>query len=75
MTRRRYYDGLRCDVCGRFMRPEPGASWLRIPACDLPGEWGKERDRCKQCTEAHGPLTCGSKYRAELVCGVYEDNR
>ena len=61
----------KCDYCGRFMRPgAPGSSWVMVPACDIPGEWGDERDRCAACTEKHGPAVCSPKYRADLCCGV-----
>lgn len=62
---------IQCDKCGRFMRREAGASWVFVPACDIPGEFGDERDRCKKCTQAHGPARCGPKYKAELCEGVY----
>lgn len=61
----------KCDICGKFHRPVKGAAWLRIPACDIPGECGSEKDRCAGCVETHGPFVVDSKYRAELVSGVY----
>lgn len=61
----------KCDRCGRFMRPgAPGSSWVMVPACDIPGEYGDERDRCPTCTEEHGPAVCATKYRRDLCCGV-----
>ena len=62
----------KCDCCGRFHRPEKGAAWLQIPACDIPGEYGAEADRCAACVEKHGPFQPDdNKYRTELVTGVY----
>jgi hypothetical protein len=62
---------IRCDRCGRFFSPAKGGSWVSVPACDIPGEWGDERERCVDCTEKYGALKCAPKYRAELCCGVY----
>ena len=67
-----YYGyAMRCDLCGRFMKPEPGASWVCVPATDIPGEYGDERDRCKTCTELYGMATCNPKYRADMCQGTY----
>lgn len=62
---------MRCDTCGCFMSPEPGASWVMVPACDIPGEYGDERTRCVKCTEIHGAAQCGSKYKQEMCQGVF----
>ena len=60
----------KCDCCGQFMRPgAPGTSWVMVPACDIPGEYGDERDRCADCTEKHGQAVCSTKYRRDLCCG------
>jgi hypothetical protein len=61
----------KCDICGKFHRPESGAAWLQIPACDIPGEFGDERARCARCVTKFGPFHPGPKYRADLVSGVY----
>lgn len=62
----------KCDRCGRFMRQEPGASWVFVPAIDVPGHtFGDERERCKRCTEKYGPAVCASGYVEELCCGIY----
>lgn len=61
----------KCDCCGRFMRPgAPGTSWVMVPASDIPGEYGDERDRCAACTKERGPAVCAPKYRADLCCGT-----
>ena len=65
----------RCDSCGRFFIPGPGSSWVFVPAIDVPGEYGDERERCKQCTDRIGPAVCAPKYRADRCCGVIEDPR
>ena len=61
----------RCDLCGKFHRAETGASWVAVPSCDIPGESGDERDRCRSCTEEHGAVQPTGRYRLEMVCGVY----
>ena len=61
---------MRCDYCGRFMRPEPGASLVFVPHSDI--SFGEERDRCRTCTEKHGPVTCSPQYVAHLCCGIYK---
>lgn len=61
----------KCDCCGKFHKAENGAAWLRIPSCDIPGESGDERDRCAVCVGEFGPFTPSTKYRAEMVTGVY----
>ncbi len=64
---------LKCDRCGQFMKPESGASWVRVPATDIPGDYGDERDRCKSCTKNHGPAVCSGKYVKSICCGIYGD--
>jgi hypothetical protein len=60
-----------CDTCGRFTVPgSPGTSWVHVPACDIPGEFGDERDRCAKCTEKYGPAQAAAKYVAKLVSGT-----
>lgn len=60
----------KCDWCGRFFRPVAGSSWVMVPAADIPGEYGDERERCKDCTETHGPAECSGKYVKHLCCGI-----
>ena len=60
-----------CDRCGRFTNPgQVGSSWVMVPACDIPGEWGDERHRCRPCTERYGPAVAAPKYVQHLVCGI-----
>lgn len=62
----------KCDVCGKFHKAEPGAAWLNIPGCDIPGEYGTEADRCKTCVDKFGGFDVDTnKYKAELVAGIY----
>jgi hypothetical protein len=65
------YD-IKCDTCGRFMKIELGASWVFVPATEMPGEWGDERQRCRRCTELLGPAQCNPKYRADMCQGIYQ---
>lgn len=58
----------RCDCCGRFMIPVSGSSWVRVPHSDV--SFGDERDRCAECTAAHGPARAMPGYVPELVQGV-----
>lgn len=60
---------LRCDMCGRFVRPgSPGSSWVNVPHSDVSS--GDERERCATCTEKHGPAECAPYYVKEFCCGV-----
>ena len=61
----------KCDSCGKFHKPTTGAAWLRIPSCDIPGEYGSEHDRCAKCVEEVGGFKVSKKYKAELVTGIY----
>jgi len=61
----------KCDACGRFHAMTEGASWIAIPATDIPGEYGDERTRCKSCTENHGGFYVDPKrYKREMVSGI-----
>jgi hypothetical protein len=61
----------KCDNCGKFHKPTAGAAWLRIPACDIPGEYGSEEDRCAKCVENIGGFNVSAKYKAGSVTGIY----
>jgi hypothetical protein len=61
---------LRCDCCGRFMRPAPGTSWVFVPDSDV--SVGDERERCARCTADHGPARAMPGYVTHLVEGVIE---
>lgn len=63
---------LKCDCCGQFHKPESGAAWLCIHACDIPGEFGTEANRCKKCVDKYGSFGVDTKkYKAEMVTGIY----
>jgi len=65
---------MRCRDCGKFMRPESGASWVMVPGIDVPGwESGEEWERCKTCTREFGPATPRRiGVRVEMCSGVYK---
>lgn len=61
----------KCDVCGRFMRCTPGASWaMRYSGWPLTPD--HEDFRCLSCTIALGPLVAQHGVRPETA-GVFKE--
>lgn len=59
-----------CVTCGRFMRIETGASW-RMVYSGYPPTPDHEENRCKSCTEKHGPLPCQHGIKPEFGAGIW----
>lgn len=59
----------KCDMCGRFMRCSPGASWA-MRYSGWPPTPDHEAFRCAGCTEKAGPLSAQTGMRPETA-GVF----
>lgn len=59
----------RCELCGRFMPfNQPGSSWVYVP--DSYMSYEEIFDRCRRCTEKHGPCRSQQNVRQEMCTGV-----
>lgn len=61
-------NSLRCDRCGRYMRREPGTSWLFVPFSDMSRE--EQEDRCISCTAKYGKPMPHQHVVEHLCCGI-----
>ena len=68
---KRYATLPNCDVCGRFMRCDPGASWAMRFSGAIPTP-DREAFRCVRCTTEHGPIPASHRVKPEMTSGVFK---